>query len=72
MSDFLLMRFHSSILGYLGGLVWLVLLANEQFNARTYMSENALLPAMVETRYLEEHAAYRAYNQLGEVCNKDT
>ena len=51
--------------------MWLAMLANEQFNAGTYMSENALLPAMVETRFSEEHAAYEAYNQLAEVCSND-
>ncbi|XP_065065367.1 glycosylphosphatidylinositol anchor attachment 1 protein-like isoform X2 [Rhopilema esculentum] len=57
-----------SILGYVGGLLWLVFLASDDFNARTYISENALLPALVETKYSEEHTAHRHYDQLSEIC----
>ena len=57
-----------SILGYFGGLLWLFFLASEDFNAKTYISENALLPALVETKYSEEYTARRHYDQLSEIC----
>ena len=40
---FILLR----LLAYIGGLVWMLLLANDEYNAGTYVSENALLPGLV-------------------------
>lgn len=36
------------VVAYVVGLVWTVLLASDQFNAGTYLSENALLPGQVK------------------------
>lgn len=41
------------ILGYIGGLFWLALLAHPSVSNKTYFSENALLPGMVD---LEDNA----------------
>ena len=43
--------FNSSFLGYIIGIIWFLALAHPSVNNRTYFSENALLPGMVDTRY---------------------
>lgn len=35
------------ILAYIVGFVWTILLAQDAYNAGTYLSENALLPGLV-------------------------
>lgn len=45
------------ILGYIGGLIWLLSLAYPSMNNKTYFSENALLSGMVDTNYNSHHTA---------------
>ncbi|XP_028391270.1 glycosylphosphatidylinositol anchor attachment 1 protein-like [Dendronephthya gigantea] len=49
----LVLRHHVKIgfLGYISGVIWFVALLHPSFISRTYFSENALLPAMVDTQY---------------------
>jgi len=60
-----------SIFGYTGGIVWLFLLASSEFNSRAYVSENALLPGLVETSYSEDSVAFKLYGELKKICTKD-
>eukprot|EP00794_Sanderia_malayensis_P019024 gene19024-20937_t len=60
-----------SIVFYLGGVIWLCLLASEQFNVRTSTYGHALLPGMVETRYSEDSLASDYYHKLSTICTKN-
>ncbi len=46
---------------YLGGLVFLLVLPHPLYNAKTYFSENALLPGLVTSHYNQENAASSYY-----------
>jgi glycosylphosphatidylinositol transamidase len=47
----------SSFLGYIVGVTWFVALVHPSVNNKTYFSENALLPGMVDTQYEYGRAA---------------
>ncbi|EZA48989.1 hypothetical protein DMN91_011736 [Ooceraea biroi] len=49
---------------YVGGLVWLMLLALPAFNDGTYFSENALLPGLVTKESNLEHTSKQYYHEL--------
>ena len=68
---YITLSFLFSFVGYIGGIVWLFLLASDQFNSTGYVSENALLPAMVDTSYSEDHIAFKFHEELKEMCTKD-
>ena len=51
--------------------MWLFLLASSEFNSRAYVSENALLPGLVETSYSEDSVAFKLYGELKKICTKD-
>ena len=51
--------------------MWLFLLASSEFNSRAYVSENALLPGLVETSYSEDSVAFKLYGKLKKICKKD-
>ncbi|CAB3978391.1 Glycosylphosphatidylinositol anchor attachment 1 [Paramuricea clavata] len=55
----LVVRHHTkiSLLGYIVGVSWFVALVHPLVNNKTYLSENALLPGMVDTRYEYGRAA---------------
>lgn len=53
------------VLCYVAGVIWFLALAYQPFNARTYFSENALLPGLVENEFypeLDMDALVQEYN----------
>lgn len=61
-----LLKFYTKlcILLYLGGLAWFCSLAYPPFNGETYFSENALLPGLVQSEFLDEQSANTYYIEL--------
>eukprot|EP00092_Neocalanus_flemingeri_P071307 GFUD01087632.1.p1 GENE.GFUD01087632.1~~GFUD01087632.1.p1 ORF type:complete len:650 (-),score=226.04 GFUD01087632.1:40-1989(-) len=59
-----------SWLAYLSGLVFLLVLPHPLYNAKTYFSENALLPGLVTSSYNEDRAAMRYHTDLVEENKK--
>jgi len=53
-----------SWVSYLAGLVFLLVLAHPLYNAKTYFSENALLPGLVTSSYNEDRAAMKYHTDL--------
>ena len=51
-------------MSYIVGIVWFCALADPALNAKTYFSENALLPGLVETEYNNHAIASRYYREL--------
>ncbi|XP_015117329.1 glycosylphosphatidylinositol anchor attachment 1 protein [Diachasma alloeum] len=49
---------------YLGGVVWMAMLASPMFNDGTYFSENALLPGLVTKESNLEHTARQYHREL--------
>ena len=43
-------------LGYFGGIIWLCLQSTGQFNAKTYIDENALCPGLADPQFSKEHS----------------
>ena len=37
-------------LGFIAGIIWLILQSTSQFNSKTYIDENALLPGLALTK----------------------
>ncbi|PSN54175.1 Glycosylphosphatidylinositol anchor attachment 1 protein [Blattella germanica] len=62
----LLVTYHNKlcILLYLGGLIWFIILAHDNFNAGTYFSENALLPGLVKGEFDKEAVAKKYQAEL--------
>ncbi|XP_071116541.1 glycosylphosphatidylinositol anchor attachment 1 protein-like [Haliotis cracherodii] len=60
-----------SILLYMAGLVWFLLLAYQPLNASTYFSENALLPGLVENEFYNDAEISNFNKQLMEQLKKD-
>ncbi|CAG2236691.1 GAA1 [Mytilus edulis] len=57
---------HLSVLCYIAGVTWFLALAYQPLNARTYFSENALLPGLVENEFypqLDMEALVQEYNE---------
>lgn len=51
-----------SLLCFLGGIIWILLLPLDEYSRRTYISENALLPGQVHTYFHgTEQNIFRAY-----------
>ena len=44
--------------------MWFCALSDRSFNARTYFSENALLPGLVETEYKNHKLASSLYTEM--------
>jgi len=59
-----------SWLSYLAGLIFLLVLAHPLYNAKTYFSENALLPGLVTSSYNENRAAMKYHTDLVEENQK--
>ena len=59
--------FSNSWLSYVAGVVWLCLLSDRSFNARTYFSENALLPGLVEGEFKNHRFASDFFRKLSTV-----
>lgn len=59
------------IISYLSGIIWMVLLANHEFNAKNYFSENQLLPGMVDTYFSNTHQFYKHLRELQKICKAD-
>jgi len=59
-----------SWLSYVAGLVFLLVLAHPLYNAKTYFSENALLPGLVTSSYNENRAAMKYHTDLVEENQK--
>jgi len=59
-----------SWVSYLAGLVFLLVLAHPIYNAKTYFSENALLPGLVTSSYNEDRAAMKYHTDLVEENQK--
>ncbi|KAJ2940927.1 hypothetical protein O0L34_g10188 [Tuta absoluta] len=53
-----------SFLCFVGALVWFALLANREFNNKTYFSENALLPGLVTNDFNAERPAKQFYKDF--------
>ena len=53
-----------SWLSYLAGLVFLLVLPHPLYNAKTYFSENALLPGLVTSSEDEDRAAMKYHTEL--------
>jgi len=53
-------------LSYIAGLVFILVLPHPMYNAKTYFSENALLPGLVTGGFNEDRAAQRYYEDLKE------
>ncbi|XP_013790376.1 glycosylphosphatidylinositol anchor attachment 1 protein-like [Limulus polyphemus] len=53
-------------LSYVVGIVWFCLLAWEPYNNRTYFSENALLPGLVQREFSPGHETSRFFQSLKE------
>lgn len=49
------------VIMYVGCIAWLCFLADDNFSADTYFSENALLPGLVQGEYMEEKEATLTY-----------
>ncbi|EDO29993.1 predicted protein, partial [Nematostella vectensis] len=58
------------VLSYAAGIVWMCALSDSQFNNRTYFSENALLPGMVNDDYYNHKAANSLYRELQAIRDK--
>ncbi|XP_052060128.1 glycosylphosphatidylinositol anchor attachment 1 protein-like [Mytilus californianus] len=57
---------HLSVLCYIAGVTWFLALAYQPLNARTYFSENALLPGLVENEFypeLDMESLVQEYNE---------
>jgi len=59
-----------SWVSYLAGLIFLLVLAHPLYNAKTYFSENALLPGLVTSSYNENRAAMKYHTDLVEENQK--
>jgi len=59
-----------SWLSYVAGLIFLLVLAHPLYNAKTYFSENALLPGLVTSSYNENRAAMKYHTDLVEENQK--
>ncbi|XP_052818191.1 glycosylphosphatidylinositol anchor attachment 1 protein-like [Mya arenaria] len=59
------------LLCYFGGLVWFMALAYSPFNAKTYFSENALLPGVVENGFYFDFDYNSYISELKEELKKD-
>ncbi|XP_067052585.1 glycosylphosphatidylinositol anchor attachment 1 protein-like isoform X1 [Acropora muricata] len=55
------------LLSYVAGVVWLCLLSDRSFNGRTYFSENALLPGLVEGEFKNHRFASDFFGKLSTV-----
>ena len=62
-----LVFFPNSLLSYVAGVVWLCLLSDRSFNGRTYFSENALLPGLVEGEFKNHRFASDFFGKLSTV-----
>lgn len=51
---------------YFAGLIWFLSLAYNPFNAKTYFSENALIPGLVESTFYTDHGSEKYYEELKE------
>ncbi|XP_019629452.1 PREDICTED: glycosylphosphatidylinositol anchor attachment 1 protein-like [Branchiostoma belcheri] len=56
-------------LAYVVGVVWFLALAYKPFNHKTYFSENALLPGLVEGKFRTENTASRISQAMKEIKN---
>ena len=43
-------------IGYFGGIIWICLQSTGQFNAKTYIDENALCPGLADPQFSKEHS----------------
>ena len=59
-----------SWVSYIAGLIFLLVLAHPLYNAKTYFSENALLPGLVTSSYNENRAAMKYHTDLVEENQK--
>jgi len=59
-----------SWVSYVAGLIFLLVLAHPFYNAKTYFSENALLPGLVTSSYNENRAAMKYHTDLVEENQK--
>ncbi|CAH1269314.1 GPAA1 [Branchiostoma lanceolatum] len=55
------------VLAYVVGVVWFLALAYKPFNHRTYFSENALLPGLVEGKFRTENVATRISQAMKDI-----
>lgn len=62
---------YSSVLSFIGGIVWMGLLAHIELNERNYFSENQLLPGMVQTYYSSTHSLNTILQELKTICKND-
>lgn len=65
---FYLKLLHPSIASFAIGIVWMMALAHSEISAKTYISENALLPGMATTQYRNTHYADEVYQRLQKDC----
>ncbi|XP_065676209.1 glycosylphosphatidylinositol anchor attachment 1 protein-like [Hydra vulgaris] len=57
-----------SILSFLIGVMWLFMLAHHELSPKTYISENQLLPGLVNTHFSNTYFAGVVYNELKQEC----
>ena len=57
----------ASVLAYLAGLIWMCALAHPQFNGRSYFSENALLPGVLQMNF-RSSAQTMIYQEIEQMC----
>lgn len=62
----ILIKYYSKLCAvlYIGGIIGFCSLAHRPFNAETYFSENALLPALVRSEFRDGSTPYSYYQEL--------
>lgn len=58
-------------LSYVAGIVWLCVLSDRSMNGRTYFSENALLPGLVEAEFGKHKLASELFRKFSMVAEGD-